>query len=130
MSTLAFAIAQFFLLLNHQLLSFILNKASFNPKIFCFFSNYLISRKTQYLWNDFVSPFFSVDVDVEQGSILSPILLALYILLIFHIFEKKIKKSQYSYLISFFIDNRLFILQEKYFEKTNAFLFSISLISL
>ena len=49
MSTLAFAIAQFFLLLNHQLLSFILNKASFNPKIFCFFSNYLISRKTQYL---------------------------------------------------------------------------------
>ena len=49
MSILAFDIAQFFLLLNYQLLSFILNKAGFDSKIFCFFANYLISRKAQYL---------------------------------------------------------------------------------
>ena len=97
MSILAFDIAQFFLLLNYQLLSFILNKAGFDSKIFYFFANYLISRKAQYLWNDFVSSFFSVDVDVDvdvgQGSTLLPILLALYILLIFYIFEKKRSKN-------------------------------------
>ena len=54
-----------------------------------FFSDYLIGRKTQYQWNNFISPFFGVDVDVSQGSVLFPILSALYFLLIFYIFKKK-----------------------------------------
>ena len=47
-STLTFDIAQFFPSINHQLLLLILNKASFDSKVSSFFSNYLISRKTQY----------------------------------------------------------------------------------
>jgi len=62
-SILAFDIAQFFSSLNHQLLTLILNKAGFDSKIFFLFSNYLIGKKTQYLWNDFISSFFNVDVD-------------------------------------------------------------------
>jgi len=48
-SMLAFDIVQLFSSLNHQLLSNILNKTGFDPRISCFFSDYLISRKTQYL---------------------------------------------------------------------------------
>jgi len=48
-STLVFDTAQFFPSLNYQLLSVILDKASFKSKILTFFSNYLIGRKTQYL---------------------------------------------------------------------------------
>jgi len=44
-STLAFDIAQLFSSLNHCLLSLILRKAGFNPKIECFFSNYLVGKK-------------------------------------------------------------------------------------
>ena len=117
---MAFDITQIFPLLNHQLLSLILNKAGFDPKIFFFLSNYLIGRKTHYLWNNFVSSFFNVD----QDSALSPILSALYILLIFYIFEKiskniKIPVSFFSLLtIDFYFNS-----QEKSFEKSNTFLF-------
>jgi len=45
-STLTFDIVQFFLSLNHYLLSCILRKASFDSKVECFFSNYLVGRKT------------------------------------------------------------------------------------
>jgi len=121
-STLAFDIIQFFSLLNHQLLSLILNKASFDSRISFFFSNYLIYRKTQYMWNNFISPFFRTDVDVEQGSALSPILSALYIAPVFYIFEKRLKNLfQNSFTLSF-VDG-LFISQKKSFEKSNSFLF-------
>ena len=48
-SMLAFNIAQFFPLLNHQLLPLILDKTSLNHKILLFFRNYLVCRKTKYL---------------------------------------------------------------------------------
>ena len=64
-STLVFDITQFFLSLNHHLLPFIFNKASFNPKVLIFFHNYLVGRKTQYFWNKFFSPFFNTDVGVS-----------------------------------------------------------------
>jgi len=64
-SMLAFNIMQFFPSLNHQLLSSILDKAGFNSKISFFFQNYLVSRKTKYIWNSFSSPFFNVNVGVE-----------------------------------------------------------------
>ena len=47
-SIVAFNIMQFFSLLNHHLLSSILDKASFNPKILIFFWNYLVGRKNKY----------------------------------------------------------------------------------
>ena len=47
-SSLAFDIVQFFLFLNHCLLSLILRKTGFDSKIERFFSNYLIGRKIRY----------------------------------------------------------------------------------
>jgi len=63
-STLAFDIAQFFPSLNHHLLTRILQKAGLNIYVINFFANYLINRKTNYLWNNFSSPTFDVNVGV------------------------------------------------------------------
>jgi len=52
-STLAFDIAQFFLSLNHCLLTCILKKAGLDNHIINFFANYFINRKTNYFWNNF-----------------------------------------------------------------------------
>ena len=48
-STLAFDISQFFPSLNHQLLTLILEKVDLESKVFSFFANYLVKRKTSYL---------------------------------------------------------------------------------
>jgi len=58
----------------HQLLLMIFNKVGFNLRIYLFFSNYLIDRKTQYIWNNFVSPSFKADIEIGQGSAFYPIL--------------------------------------------------------
>jgi len=55
--------------------------------------------------------------------VLFPILSALYILPIFHIFEKRAENLKIPVSFLFFVDNGLFISQEKSFEKTNANLF-------
>ena len=47
-STLAFNIAQFFLSLNHCLLTLILKKVGLNNHVVSFFANYLIDRKMNY----------------------------------------------------------------------------------
>jgi len=63
-STLAFDISQFFLLLNHCLLIKIIQKADLNIHVIDFFNNYLIDRKTNYLWNNFSSHIFDVNVGI------------------------------------------------------------------
>ena len=88
---MAFNITQFFPSLNHHLLLLILNKAGFNQKILTFFSNYLVNRKTKYLWNNFSSPLCNVNVGVGQESAFSLILSTLYLLPIFYIFKKCLK---------------------------------------
>ena len=100
-NTLVFNIVQFFLSLNYQLLPLILDKVEFNSKILSFFHDYLVGRKTKYLWNNFSSPSFNVDIGVGWGSTLSPILSALYLSPILYIF-KKVKKSKNSSLFNFF----------------------------
>jgi len=87
-STLAFDIAQFFLFLNHQFLMRIIYKAGLDTQVIKFFNNYLIERKTNYLWNNFSSPIFNINVGVGQGSTLSPILSALYLSPFLFILEK------------------------------------------
>jgi len=87
----------------------ILDKASFNSRISSFFSDYLVCRKTQYLWNNFSSLFFNVNVSVGQGSALSLILLAPYLSPIFHIFEKKVKNLKIPMSLISFVDNSLFV---------------------
>jgi len=119
---LAFDIAQFFLFFNHQLLPLILDKTIVDSKISQFFWNYLVGRKTKYLWNNFSSPLFNVDVRVRQGSTLSLILSALYLFPIFHIFEKRVKNLKIPISIISFIDNGLFISQDKPFTVSNSHL--------
>jgi len=87
-SSLAFDISQFFPLLNHKLLTLIIEKVGLDPKVTSFFANYLVKRKTSYVWNDFSSSSFEVNVGVGQESALSPILSALYLTLFLYILEK------------------------------------------
>ena len=56
---------------------------------------------------------------IGQGSTLSPTLSVLYIALIFHIFEKRTKILLHNIPVSTlsFVNNDLFISQEKLFEK-------------
>jgi len=92
-------------------------------RIFLFFSNYLVGRKTHYSWNGFTLSFFSANIGVGQGSAFSPILSALFITPIFHIFEKRIKNLNIPVSFLSFVDNGLFISQEKLFINTNTNLF-------
>ena len=100
-----------------------MDKVKFDPKVSSFFSNYLIGRKIQYLWNSFTSPFFYIDVGAGQGSALLPILSTLYLSPVFHIFKKRTKNLEIPVLFLSFVDNGLFISWEKSFKKTNSHLF-------
>jgi len=86
-----------------------MDKTGLDHKVSTFFKNYLVERKTKYLWNNFLSLSCSVDVGVRQGSALSPILSALYFSLIFHILEKCLKNPKIPILIISFVDDGLFI---------------------
>ena len=122
-SILAFNIVQFFPLLNHQLLSLIIDKVRLDYKVLVFFKNYLVERKTKYLWNGFQSSFCNVDVSVGQRSALSPILSTLYLLSIFHILEKWLKILKIPISIISFVDDGLFISQNKFISYSNLNLF-------
>ena len=122
-STLAFDISQFFPSLNHRLLTKIIHKAGLNNHVINFFSNYLINRKTNYLWNNFSSPIFNINVGIGQGLALSPILSTLYLSLFLHILEKQLKNLKIPISIISFVNNRLFISQDKLLEMSNIHLF-------
>jgi len=122
-NTLAFDISQFFPLLNHHLLSLIMRKASFNNCIIFFFANYLMDRKTNYFWNNFMSPVFNINVEVGQGSVLSPILSALYLLSFIYNLENCLKNLKIPISIISFVDNGLFISQSNSFDISNSHLF-------
>ena len=121
-SSLAFDISQFFPSLNHKLLTLILEKAGLNPKVTTFFANYLVKRRTNYLWNDFFSPMFNVDVRVGQGSTLSPILSTLYLFPFLYILENRLKNLQIPVSILSFVDDGLIIAQNKSLDISNSHL--------
>jgi len=122
-STLAFNISQFFPSLNHQLLVLILEKIGLDSKVTNFFANYLIQRSTKYQWNDLSSPPFEVNVGVGQGSVLSPILSTLYLSPLLYIIEKRFKNLNIPISILSFVDNGLFIVQNKSITISNSHLF-------
>jgi len=105
------------------MLPLILDKAGFDPKISHFFSNYLVGRKTKYFWNNFSFLFFDVNIGIGQESALSPILSALYLLPVFHIFEKRLKNLKIPVSVISFVDDGLFIFQNKSFHILNSNLF-------
>ena len=96
-STLTFDIAQFLPSLNHCLLSCIIKKARFDKQIVSFFSNYLMDRRTNYSWNNFMSPVFDVNIGVGQGSALSPILSVLYLSPLIYILENHLKNLKFLF---------------------------------
>ena len=122
-STLTFDITQFFPLLNHQLLSLIIKKVGFDQYISFFFANYLVNRKTNYSWNNFSSSTFNINIGVGQGSVLSPILSALYLSLFFYILENQLKNLKISTSFISFMDNRLFISQSNSIDISNSHLY-------
>jgi len=122
-SSLAFDISQFFPLLNYKLLTLILKKAGLDPKVTSFFANYLVKRKTSYVWNDFSSSSFEVNVGVGQESALSFILSALYLTLFLYILEKQLKNLKIPISILLFVDNGLIIAQNKSLNISNSHLF-------
>jgi len=88
-----------------------------------FFKNYLVGRKTKYLWNDFISPFFNVNVGVGQGSALSLILSALYLSPVFLSLENHLKILKIPISFISFVDDGLFISQNKSISYSNTNLF-------
>ena len=83
------------------------------------------------MWNNFVSPFFRIDVEVGQEFALSPILSALYIVLIFHIFEKRSRNPILNLPISFhsFEDNSLLIPKKNHIKSQMSFFCKYNIIS-
>jgi len=100
-----------------------MKKAGFDDQIISFFTNYLGDRKTNYYWNNFMSSVFNVNVGVGQGSTLSPILSALYLLPFIYILEKHLKNLKIPISIISFVDNGLFISQSKSFDISNSHLY-------
>jgi len=122
-STLAFDISQFFPSLNHYLLALILEKAGLESRVSSFFANYLVKRKTNYVWNDLQSLDFEVNIGVGQGSALSPILSALYLTPFLYILEKHLKNLKTPISILSFMDDGLIIAQNKSIDISNTHLF-------
>jgi len=100
----------------------ILTKAGFDFCISSFFSDYLVNKQTQYVWNSSVSLFIKANVGIGQDSAFSFIHSAIYIASVFHIFEKRTKSllSPISITSLSFVD---LILQEKSYKKSNTNLF-------
>ena len=90
-----------------------------------FFKNYLVGRKTkyQYLWNEFISPSFNVNIGIGQESALSPILSVLYLSSVFLSLENHLKILKIPISIIYFVNNSLFISQNKSISHSNADLF-------
>ena len=122
-SSLAFDISQFFPSLNHRFLVRILEKAGLDPKVASFFSNYLTQRSTKYLWNNFLSPLFEVNIRVGQGSALFPILSSLYLSPLLFILENRFKNLNIPISILSFVGDGFFIVQDKSFYISNSHIF-------
>ena len=114
--------------LNHWLFTLILKKAGLDFKVISFFTNYLVKRKTSYIWNGLPSPTFKVNVRVGQGSALSPVLLALYLFSFLYILENHLKILKIPVSILSFVDDGLIIAQNKSIDISNSYLFCVKIV--
>jgi len=69
------------------------------------------------------SPIFNINVGVGQGFTLSLILSTLYLSSFLYILEKHLKNIKIPVSIISFVDDRLFISQDKAFDVSNSWLF-------
>ena len=93
------------------------------PKVTSFWTNYLVKRKTSYLWNSLPSSTFEVNIGVDQGSVLSPILSALYLFSLLYILKNHLKNLNILVSILSFVDDGLIIAQNKSIDISNSYLF-------
>ena len=100
-----------------------LTKVGLNPKVIFFFKDFLVKRKTNYTWNKFSSPTFEINVGVGQGSALSPILSAFYLSPLLYILEKQLKTLNITVSFLSFVDDSLFISQNKSIDVSYSQLF-------
>ena len=100
------------------------HKVGFDSRVVKFFLNYLVDRKTKDFWNNFSFSQFDVNVGVGQELALSLILFTLYLSLFLHILEKCLKNLNLKFSILSFVDDGLLLMQNKYFQISNACLFS------
>jgi hypothetical protein len=110
-SIVAFNIAQFFPLLNHEMLMVVLAWHGFPEHVRKFFASYLVGRDTRYLWNLFSSDRRSTDVGMGQGSALSLVLSALYLAPVIKLFESQVAHLDCDVLS--YVDDGTLIVQAK-----------------
>ena len=82
-----------------------------------------MGRKTNYFWNNFMSPVFNVNVGVGQGSAFSSIWSALYLSSFIYVLENHLKNLKISISIISFVDDGLFISKSNSFDISNSYLF-------
>ena len=100
-----------------------MKKAGFDYYIVFFFTNYLVDRRTNYLWNNFSSHTFCINVGVGQGSVLSPILSTLYFSPFIYILENHLKNLKIPTFFISFVDDSLFISQSNSINISNSHLY-------
>ena len=86
-SVLALDIAQFFPSLNHGAMTCILTKLGFNQKVASFATSFFADRTTRFKWGTAESGDIPCSQGTPQGDCLSPILSALYLAPILHLFS-------------------------------------------
>ena len=110
---MAFDLAQYFPSLNHTVITLILNHMGFADNIINFFADYLMGWYTEVFWDNQLSDPFPAAVGVEQGSVLPPILSALYLAPVLWKFHTE---GPTNILISY-IENGTIIVQSKTWEE-------------
>ena len=100
-----------------------LAKVGLELKVTSFFKDFLVKRQTNYTWNEFSSQMFEVNVGVNQGSALSPILSTLYLSPLLYILEKRLKTLKIPVSLLSFVDDSLLISQNKSIDILNSQLF-------
>jgi hypothetical protein len=105
---LVFNIVQFFPSINHEFLLAVLCKLGFHPQVVSFLESYLVQRHTSYMWN-YTSEPLQTNVDVGQGSALSPVLSTLVIapiMMLYRLREQGLDTTLITY-----VDDGLFTAQ-------------------
>ena len=76
-----------------------------------------------YSWNNFFSDIFNINIGVGQGSVLSPILSALYLSSFMFILENRLKNLKIPTSFISFVDDGLFIPQCNSIDISNSYLY-------
>lgn len=100
-------VSQFFPSIHHETMAAILRKQGFHPSLCQYFKDYLVGRRTKFLFNGHHSQPTNFSTGVGQGSALSPILTGLYIAPALHLMAPTDKAIPGNSILQFFVDDGL-----------------------